>query len=70
MTPESIATKIIKSSRGKVLTDVGARKAIEDGIKAYGEYKYKQGMRKTIEIAGEIASPKVRQIIINLTELI
>jgi len=70
MTPESIAAKIIKSSRGRVMTEAGARQAIEDGLREFGDYKFRQGIKNTLEIASELSKPKTRSIITNIVEML
>lgn len=70
MTPESIASRIISQARGKVLTEAGARRAIEEGLKAYGDFRYKEGMKKTLEVAGEISHKRVRSVITNIMEML
>jgi hypothetical protein len=45
MTLKKIVDKIIDQARGKVLTDAGARVAIEEGLKEYGALAYEEGFR-------------------------
>jgi hypothetical protein len=70
MTPEEMTTRVLRQAHGKLLTDSGARKAIEKGLNDYGEQKLKEGMRLVLNIAGEISDPKVRLAIANIMEMI
>lgn len=70
LTIDLITNRIIKQARGQRLTDAGARQAIEDGVRAYGDYKYKQGLAEAKKALLDFNKAETIKTLLNIMEMV